>query len=240
MQLTRIILLAVICALSLQSTVLAADAQYYTGEKIKGYAKGNFVELEGDDINFRAAAEDGAVLKVLPRHSLLRVEKQIGDWLQAESDGVEGYIYTPFTGAGVKDALTQEDFALGYAALGQRFDEQQAEASLGKAVKKAVDKKAKQITYSYKYAELAAVKQQITSIRVWNPQYITMRGVSVGDSAGRAVGQYGLPDAVVYKDDAAFYEYFLQDEKKQRLRFAVGVDKDSKVREFVLEKLGKK
>lgn len=59
----------------------AAEEQeaFYTGEKIKGYDKGSFVVLEEDDINFRSAAKDGNVLKVLPHHSLLRVIRQNGD-----------------------------------------------------------------------------------------------------------------------------------------------------------------
>lgn len=240
MNLMKTAAMVCVCVLFMQSSVLAADAQYYTGEKIKGYAKGNFVVLDGDDINFRQSAENGAVLKVLPHHSLLRVEKQDGDWLQAESDGVEGYIYAPFTGAGTKDELTPEDFALGYAALGQRFDEQQAGEKLGKIYKMIGDKKTKFASYTYKYAVIKTTKQQITSICIFDPQYITMRGVSVGDSAGRAVGQYGLPDAVAYKNGFTFYEYFLQDDKKQTLRFAIGVDKDSRVVEFILEKVAKK
>lgn len=99
-------------------------------KKSRDMTKGSFVVLEEDDINFRSAAEDGNVLKVLPHHSLLRVIRQSGDWLEAESDGVDGFIYAPYTVAGSRDELTQEDFALGYAALGQKFDEQKAEERL--------------------------------------------------------------------------------------------------------------
>lgn len=140
-------------------------------------------------------AEDGNVLKVLPHHSLLRVIRQSGDWLEAESDGVDGFIYAPYTGAGSRDELTQEDFALGYAALGQKFDEQEAEERLGAVKQEKIDKKRKQINYTFDGAviSVARKKQAVEAIRVVDPKYITMRGVSIGDSAGRAVGQYGLP-----------------------------------------------
>lgn len=109
--------------------------------------------LEEDDINFRSAAKDGNVLKVLPHHSLLRVIRQNGDWLEAESDGVDGFIYAPYTVAGNRDELTQDDFALGYAALGQKFDEQEAEERLGAVKQEKIDKKRKQINYTFDGAE---------------------------------------------------------------------------------------
>lgn len=105
-----------------------------------------------------------------------------------------------------------------------------------------VDKKHKQIKYTYEGAviSVARKKQAVEAIRVVDPKYITMRGVSIGDSAGRAVGQYGLPDAVVYAADNTTYEYFWQDDKEQPLRFALEVDKQSRVTAFILEKLKEK
>ena len=231
MRLVKTIGLTLLLAAGMQLCAAAKEQEaFYTGEKIKGYDKGSFVVLEADDINFRSAAEDGNVLKVLPHHSLLRVIRQSGDWLEAESDGVDGFIYAPYTVAGSRDELTQEDFALGYAALGQKFDEQKAEERLGAVKQEKIDKKRKQINYTFEGAV----------IRVVDPKYITMRGVSIGDSAGRAVGQYGLPDAVVYAADNTTYEYFWEDDKEQPLRFALEVDKQSRVTAFILEKLKKK
>lgn len=115
--------------------------------------------LEEDDINFRSAAEDGNVLKVLPHHSLLRVIRQNGDWLEAESDGVDGFIYAPYTVAGNRDELTQDDFALGYAALGQQFDEQEAKERLGALKQEQVDKKHKQIKYTYEGAVISVARK---------------------------------------------------------------------------------
>lgn len=236
----KTILLSLLLALLVQGSALAAE-QYYVDNKIKGYNKGDFVVLEADDINFRASAGDGKVLKVLPHHALLRVIRHNGDWMEAQSDSDTGYIYASFTGAGAKDGLTPEDFAVGYAALGQRFDVEQAEAKLGKVVKLVDDKKHKQKTYTFiSNVVLGVTKQAVTSIRVYDPKYITMRGVSVGDSAGRAVGQYGVPDTVIYDKDKTIYEYFFQDGKKQTLRFALEINAASKVQAFILESIGKK
>lgn len=234
--------LAVALLVAANGALAAGQQSYYTGTKIKGYDKGSFVVLCGDDVNFRAAAETGRVLKVLPHHSLLRVLGQDGKWLQADSDGIRGYIYAAYTGAGSKDELTQEDFALGYAALGTRFDRQQAEDCLGTLQKETVDKKRKRTDYAYAGAviSVAKKKQLVQSIRVMDSKYITMRGVSVGDSAGRAVGQYGLPDAVVYDAQKTTYEYLWQDAAGQELRFALEIGTDSSVQAIVLELLPKK
>ena len=121
MRLVKTIGLTLLLAAGMQLCAAAKEQEaFYTGEKIKGYDKGSFVVLEADDINFRSAAEDGNVLKVLPHHSLLHVIRQSGDWLEAESDGVDGFIYAPYTVAGSRDELTQEDFAI-RSGLGLRF-----------------------------------------------------------------------------------------------------------------------
>lgn len=234
MKLSKIAILTALLVCALSTAALAAES-YYTDTKIKGYNKGDFVVLEGDDVNFRQSAEQGAVLKVLPRHSLLRAVKQQGDWLEAVSDGVEGYVYAPYTGRAEHEALTTEDFASGYAALGESFDAAQAEAKLGKAEKSVTDKKKKLTSYTYKNVALGVVKQQLVSIRSCDTKYITMRGVSVGDSAARAVGQYGLPDAVVYAEGVTTYEYFLPQDKKQQLRFALEINAASRVQTIILE-----
>lgn len=234
--------MAVALLVAANGAVAAGQQAYYTGEKIKGYDKGSFVVLRGDDVNFRASAETGKVLKVLPHHSLLRVLEQDGKWLKADSDGVSGYIYAAYTGSGLKDELTQEDFALGYAALGTRFDRQQAEKRLGSLQKETLDKKRKCTDYAYTGAviSVAKKKQQVQSVKVTDDKYITMRGVSVGDAAGRAVGQYGLPDAVVYDAQKTTYEYLWQDAAGQELRFALEVGTDSRVQAIILEALPKK
>lgn len=234
MKLSKIAMLTAVLVCAFLSAALAAES-YYTDTKIKGYSKGDFVVLEGDDVNFRQSAEQGTVLKVLPRHSLLRAIKQQGDWLEAVSDGVDGYVYAPFTGRAEHEALTTEDFAVGYAALGEKFSVQQAEEKLGKALKLVTDKKKKRSTYTYEYITLGVEKQQLVSIKSRDPQYITMRGVSVGDSAARAVGQYGLPDAVVYAEGMTTYEYFLPQAAKQQLRFALEINAASRVQAIVLE-----
>lgn len=232
-------LVGLVLVFLVQGSALAAE-QYYLEQKIKGYDKGDFVVLDADDINFREQPVDGRVLKVLPHHSLLRVLAVDGDWLQAESDGVTGYIYAPFTSKGAKDELTQEDFAVGYAVLGEHFEEKQAEAKLGAVQKTLTNKKLKRTDYVYATVTLGVTKKLLTSIKVTDPKYITMRGVSVGDSAGRAVGQYGVPDAVVYAKDVTTYEYLLPEDKKQQLRFALEIDAQSRVQAFVLERVEQK
>ena len=235
----KLLLLSLLLTFLVQSCTIAAE-KYYVDSKIKGYEKGEFVILDADDISFRERAVDGRVLKVLPHHSLLRVLQLEGDWFKAQSDNLTGYIYAPFTSKGAKDELTQEDFAQGYAVLGQRFDLAQAEAKLGKAVKLVDDRKHKQKTYTFvSNVVLVVTKQAVTSIRVYDSKFITMRGVSVGDSAGRAVGQYGLPDGVIYEPEKTIYEYFLPDDKKKQLRFALEINSADKVEAFILERVDK-
>lgn len=234
MKLNRSILCSLLAALLVQGSALAAE-QYYVDSKIKGYDKADFVVLDADDINFREQPVNGRVLKVLAHHSLLRVLALEGDWLQAESDGVKGYIYAPFTSKGTKDELTAEDFAVGYAALGERFEAEQAEASLGKLLATQENKKLKRTAYVYEKGTLGVTKKLLSSIKITDAKYITMRGVSVGDSAGRALGQYGLPDAVVYDKGVTTYEYFMPVDKKQKLRFALEIGENSRVQAFVLE-----
>ena len=90
----KTIVAGVLLAFLAQASVFAAE-RFFIDKKIKGYEQGDFVVVDADEINFRERAVDGKVLKVLPHHSLLRVLKQDGDWLEAESDGVTGFIYEP-------------------------------------------------------------------------------------------------------------------------------------------------
>ncbi len=105
-----------------------------------------------------------------------------------------------------------------------------------------MDKKRKCTDYAYAGAviSVAKKKQLVQSIKVTDSSYITMRGVSVGDSAGRAVGQYGLPDAVVYDAHKTTYEYLWQDAAGQSMRFALDIGTDSRVQAVILEALPKK
>ena len=230
--------------LALANGAAAKDtAGYYVTDKLKGYSKGEFVVLKDDDVNFRSAPENGKVLKVLQHHALLRVLDHKGDWLETDADGVRGYVYASFTGEGLRDELTAEDFDLTvYAALGERFDAAKAEASLGKQRSKTLLAGKKRWLYQYDKAELVVDKrkQTLEAIRILDKNYITMRGVSVGDNAGRAVGQYGEPDAVTYGVSGVCYEYFWQDEQQQPLRFALYVNQDSCVTGILLERLDKK
>ncbi len=112
-----------------------------------------------------------------------------------------------------------------------------AEAYLGKLVKTSYDKKSKRLQYVYPSVVIGVDKRKRTvqSIIITDQLFVTMRAVSVGDSAGRAVGQYGIPDGVAYLKEGVLYEYNWQDAKKQKLRFAMLIDTQSKVKIILLE-----
>lgn len=230
--------------LALANVAWAGDTNnFYITEKLKGYSKGEFVVLQDDDVNFRSAPETGRVLKVLQHHALLRVLGRKGEWLESDADGMHGYVYAAFTGTGLRDELTAEDFDLAvYAALGERFDDDKAQQSLGKLKARELLVGKKRWLYRYDKAELIVDKwkRTVESVKILDKDYITMRGVSVGDNAARAVGQYGEPDAVTYGDGGVCYEYFWQDGKEQPLRFALYVNQESRVTGILLERLDKK
>lgn len=216
-----------------------SNDSYYTKEKIKGYTKANFVVLSGDDVNFRTAAKTGSVLKVLTHHSLLRVLEYHQDWLKADSDGTVGYVYAPFTAQGKQEELIADDFIVNYAVFGERFNEKLATEKLGTLKDKLFEKKKKLINYVYDGIILGVDKRKNTllSITVNSAKYITMRGISVGDNAGRLVGQYGIPHGVVYEADNVIYEYYWQCDKKKQMQFFVTVDKQSKIKTITLKAL---
>ena len=72
---------------------------------------------------------------------------------------MDGFIYAPIPLPGSRDELTQEDFALGYAALGQKFDEQKAEERLGAVKQEKIDKKRKQINYTFEGAVISVARK---------------------------------------------------------------------------------
>lgn len=228
-------------ALAMNMTALAAASdKYFCGRRLEGYDKGEFVVLKGDDVNLRAAAGNGRVLKVLPHHSLLRILDSEGNWLRVDSDGAEGYVYAPLTGAGLQEELTQEDFALGYAALNEKYDDALAQEHLGRLQDDTYDKKTKRYIYTYKGIKLGVGRRNKTveSMELTDARFITMRGISVGDSGGRVVGQYGVPDAVSYDDNHTIYEYYFQEEDgpKQYFCFRVLINKKNSVQAIGLER----
>lgn len=226
----RIIIL--LSLLMLLPALASAEGKYYIDEKIKGYKEAEFLLLTGDDVNFRKAPVNGQVIKCLPHHTLMRVLERNGDWLKVDISGTEGYVSAAFAGAGSQDELTSEDFTGALADLGTKFDEQAAEAQLGKPVKVYRDKKTKQDMYDYGKITLGIRHHKVASIEIRDSKFITMRGVSVGDSNGRAIGQYGMPDGVVY-DDCTEYEYRLMD--NEPCRFVIGIDSNNVIQKFVME-----
>lgn len=221
---------------ALHMTAFADSEKYYCTEKVRGYDKADFIVMESDDVNIRQAPETGRVLKVLSRHTLMRVLDKEGQWYQVNTDGLEGYVYAPFTKSCQQDMLTEEDFALGYAVLNSTFNEDEAENKLGKLKKKTKIKR--RYYYEYDGVKIGVDKKKdiISYIEVSTPQIITMRGISTGDASYRVTGQYGSPRSVVYTDDGIIYEYSFEDEKDDLYKFSVYVNKDSIVTKLVLEK----
>lgn len=221
--------------LMLLPALAGAENKYYLGEKLKGYKHAEFVLLTGDDVNFRQAPVDGKVIKCLPHHTLMRVVERNGEWLKVDISGTEGYISAAYAGAGSKDELTSEDFTGALADLGTAFDEKAAEDRLGKPAKKYRDKETKREMYDYGKIIIGIRRHKVESIEIRDAQFITMRGVSVGDSNGRAIGQYGMPDGVVYEADYIGYEYRLME--NEPCRFVIGIDNNNIIQKFIMEML---
>lgn len=229
---------ALAAAMFCSAAAAAGEAQdFYTGEKIKGCDAGTFLQMEGDDVNFRKAPGNGAVLRVLDRHTLLRVLDKQGDWYKVNADGTEGYVYAPFTSPGVKDALTTEDFSLGCGVLNSRFDKEKAEDVLGRELEYKKVKKLHMHRYKLYTLGVGRRSKLVEFIEVRDPAVITIRGISVGDSSARAVGQYGMPDSVSYREDETVYRYYISDDRNGFIRFSVLVDKNGKVSAMRLQKL---
>ena len=233
---TKINILTIALSLLVSAAAYAADGRFYTGERLRSHERGEFVMLDSDDVNLRAAPENGRILTVLSRHALLQVLDKDGQWYKVHVDGIDGYIYGPFTSQCLRDELTDEDFALGSAALNSKFDEEDAANHLGRADK--VTKRDGRLYYEYKGLTIGVRRRnhEIEYLEVRDPQIITMRGVSIGDSSARVVGQYGVPGGVIYKDGKTRYEYFFKDEHKDDYYFYVDIDKAGKVAALVLEK----
>lgn len=224
-----------ICLLLLLPALASAENRYYLHEKIRGYEEAEFLLLTGDDVNFRKAPVNGQVIKCLPHHTLMRVLERQGEWLKVDIGGTEGYIAAAYAGSGGKDELTGEDFTGALADLGTGFDEKRALAELGKPAKEYRDKKTKRDMYDYGKVRLGIRHNKVVSIEVLDPQFITMRGVSIGDSNGRAIGQYGMPDGVIYTANGMDYEYRLDGDLP--CRFVIGFNDSNVINKFIMEAL---
>lgn len=239
MQKTKLLMLTLGLVFSFNMAAMAGDTEkFYCMEKIRGYDKGNFVTLNSDDVNLRQTPENGQVKKVLPRHTLMRVLSKNNDWYKVVADGTEGYVYAPFTEQGYQDNLTSEDFVLGAAELNTVADEKDLQQRLGKIKNK--EKKDGRYYYSFDDIKIGTHKKKknIEYIEVHNPNFITMRGISVGDASYRVVGQYGIPNSVIYKNNDTVYEYYFEDEESDEYYFSVDVNRDGIITGLTLEKLG--
>lgn len=238
MKTMKVLALFIVTVFSFASMALAADKnKFYCTNKVKGYQEGHFVVMDGDEVNLRQSPENGRVIKVLGRHSLLQVLDAKEDWYKVKTDGTVGYVYAPFTGECKQDMLTEEDFSLGYATLGKVFNAEESPAQLG-ALKETI-KKDGRLYYEYALCTIGVQKRKknVEYIKVSDPNVITMRGVSVGDDSERVVGQYGVPATVVYTDDNSIYEYYFEDSKGDEYYFAVNIDKTGTVSSWIVENL---
>ena len=232
MKLKRIMIVTgLLCSLACMA--FAEEAKYSCGVKLKGYEQGKFVVLKGDCVNLRQTPKDGRVLEEMPRHTLLRVVSQQQDWLKVVTDGKMGYVYGPLTRQGLYEELTEEDFALVGVALDDAYDS--LAASLGKGDRK---RKRHGISY-YEYDDqlLVGVKDdRVCSLETEKQDYFLARGVGVGDTSARLVGQYGKPAAVIYDDDEVIYEYLLKRSRKEQYALSVTVDEDGIIQALNLKK----
>lgn len=238
MRTVKFLILCMVAVFACTGMALAAEKnKYYCTDKVKGYQEGHFVVMDSDEVNLRQAPEDGKIIKVLGRHSLLQVLDAQKEWYKVKADGTVGYVYAPFTGECKQDMLTEEDFSLGYATLGKVFTAEDNSAQLG-ALKDTV-KKDGRIYYKYDLGTIGVHKRKkyVEYIEVKDPKVITMRGVSIGDDSERVVGQYGVPATVIYGDDENIYEYYFEDQDDKEYYFAVKIDKAGIVTSWVIENL---
>lgn len=226
-----------VTVLLIMQSMCSAEEKFYCTDKVKGYDKGSFVIMQGDDVNLRQQPENGQIIRVLPRHTLLHVLDREQDWYKVSADGTEGYVYAPFTEECRKDMLTAEDFVLGYISLNNKFVQAEVEKSLGKCLN--TEKRDGRYYYTFENIVIGVHKRSkdIAYYKIGDPRIITMRGVSVGDNSARAIGQYGTPDTAVYSDAGVCYEYFLRDQKDDDYRFAIESSKEGIIKGLIIERL---
>ncbi len=231
----RIVLCATVALLAVQSAFAGEPGGFYSGDPVKGYRKAEFVVLKSNDVNIRTAPETGNIIKTMNKHSLFRVLKHEGKWLRVNADGMTGSVYEDFTGSGSSAELTEEDFFLDEEILGKKFSEKDI-GGLGKLLHKG--KAGKQTLYEYEARTVAVNNKNafVEAVEIRDPGVITMRGISVGDASWRLVGQYGVPDAVSYRDDKVVYEYCRKNERKDVSELLFFVDMLGNITKFMLQK----
>ena len=202
----KFLALAAICCVAFVNSASAEDlTKFYSTERVRGYKSGEFMILAEDDVNFRSKpALSNNIISCLPRHSLLRITDGGQPWAEAVWNGQKGYIATEYlTSAEAEPLLNDEDINFGEWKLDDVFTPENAK--LGKLLKEG--KEYGDYVYEYKDVKISVKrgKHTITAMEGKTPVFATMRGVSMGDEAARVIGQYGMPNRVVYftpdKDD---------------------------------------
>lgn len=191
--------IAAVSAAAFANSVSAEDlTKFYSTERVRGYKSGEFMILAEDDVNFRAnPALSNNIISCLPRHSLLLITKDEQPWAEAVWNGQKGYIATEYlTPAEAEPLLNDEDINFGEWKLDDVFMPENA--GLGKLLKEG--KQGKDYVYEYNDVKISVnrKKHTITAMEGTSPLFATMRGVSAGDETARVVGQYGMPNRVVY------------------------------------------
>lgn len=220
--------------------------KFYSTERVSGYKSGEFMILAEDDVNFRSnPAVSNNIISCLPRHSLLRITKDEHPLAEAVWNGHKGYIATEYlTPAEAEPLLNDEDINFGEWKLDDVFVPENA--ALGKLLKEGKEHG----DYVYEYADIKISvnrkKHTITAMEGKSPLFATMRGVSNGDEAARVVGQYGMPNRVVYftpdKNDESLKQTmmlgydFLSDGDYEDAGLDFYIDANDRVSKIVLRK----
>lgn len=230
------VLLAAICICFLPQNSEAA--KYACRNSSYGGKEAQFVMLVEDDVNFREQPETGKVLREYDNHTLFRVIKERGKWLEVESTYGRGFVFKAKTGALQEEELLEEDFELPFAKLNGVYDEAAMLEKLGKLTDKQQPLKKTYATFGMLELEIDT-KGYITKIVSKDKQLATMRGLAVGDSENRLVGQYGAPATVEYGINSNLYTYYFRPNELYLFSMIFDIDNDNHIQSItwsVMEK----
>lgn len=207
---------------------ISEAAKYACRDSSYGGKEAKFVMLIEDEVNFREQPETGRVIKEYDNHTLFRVIKEKGEWLEVESTYGRGFIFKAKTGALQEEELLEEDFELPFAKLNDVYDEANLIEKLGKLTDKQQPLKKLYATFGMVELEVDT-KGYITRIVSKDKQLITMRGLTVGDSENRLVGQYGAPATVEYGVNSNVYTYYFRPNELYLFSMIFDIDNDNHI-----------
>lgn len=209
------------------------DAFYKSPERrLELKDKKDFMVLKASDVNFREKPVNGKIYCELDRHTLVEVLDRGKEWHKVRVNDKVGYIYAAYLGKAVMEELTNEDFALGIAALNKETSEEEIIKALGKPKEKL--RKKGRTYYEYDKLFLGLHKNRLVLVETQDQALITMRGLSVGDSSGRFLGQYGLPARLEEYNKLQVYIYSLEEGREY---FKVAFNKEGRAVAIQLEQV---